>query len=51
MYYFSADTQKHTHTDTHTDPGTQTNKLNTITLLCKIKNTKEMANSDEKWAL
>ena len=32
MYYFNADTQKHRYTDT------QTNKLNTITLLCKINN-------------
>ena len=42
MYYFNADTRKHTHTDTHT----QTNKLNTITLLCKINKISAFAQPD-----
>ena len=34
----------HTHTYTHTHTHTQTNKVNTITLLCKIKNSSEQWN-------
>ena len=42
MYYFNADTRKHTqthtqtHRHTHTQTHTQTNKVIAITLLCKI---------------